>query len=144
MPIISIFLHIIKTKNTQYSMYEDHFSFAVASIKKECAQNVIVAPYYHILVHHCVTERYHSLSHTPQPQPALTLRNPLCVEIQPFSCVRVSDGLLWFWTVSSDHPCVYSKVSGSVLSPLSVFIPHLSITPPYLPLASITHPYAFL
>lgn len=55
-----------------------------------------------------------------QPQPTLVLLSLLCLEVQSFSYMRasmcVSDGLWWFWMVSSEHPCVYSstKVSKAV------------------------------
>lgn len=113
-------------------------------------QYLFVAPY-QILVHCCVTARYHSLSRTLQPQPTLALWSLLCVELQSFSYMRasmcVSDGLWWFWMVSSEHPCVYSstKVSKAVTalcfscfySP-AINHPLLSVSP------SFNHPYAFL
>lgn len=109
-----------------------------------------VASYYQILVHCCVTARYHSLSHTLQPRPTLALRFLSCVEVQSFSTVCaslcVSNGLWWFWMVSSEHPCVCSstKVSKAVTalcfscfySP-AINLPLLSAPP------SFTHPCVF-
>lgn len=56
---------------------------------KKC---LIVAPHYQILVHRCVTEWYHSLSHSLQPQPTPTL-----------------------WWLSSLHVCVCFRWTPGVL-----------------------------
>lgn len=94
---------------------------------------LIVAPHYQILVQRSVTEWYHSLSHTLQPQPILTLWYLLpfaciCVWVCVFMCVsRMDSG--GFSMVSSEHPCVYSstKVSKTVATLLFLFLLSTSI-----------------